>query len=133
RSPRATQPSLGLPQATTQRTVVALARRDDRRERAVHADSLSRTLELAIAGERRDHRLATRGISALRDELGPRQGEPDVDVLGQPRSGAARIAGPIERGVRGDEAHDDRAIIGSLLRSEEHTAELQSRFDLVCR
>src|SRR5207249_10568512 len=49
----------------------------------------------------------------------------------------ARVSGPRLRGVRrevGEHVGDrGRVVVGLVERSEEHTSELQSRFDLVCR
>src|SRR5437868_10180875 len=44
-----------------------------------------------------------------------------------------RIRAAVEQAANGDEVVVAYAHCGADLRSEEHTSELQSRFDLVCR
>src|SRR5207249_9439814 len=67
-------------------------------------------------------RPARRCGGGVRGARGPRSG----------RGGAHRSAqrATNRTGARGDPAHREALLV---VRSEEHTSELQSRFDLVCR
>src|SRR5207249_10014726 len=70
-------------------------------------------------------------------------GRGEGDPLGAAERGVDRGAVPHDRGDRGREAGEGEDARhagwwhgrghGLLVRSEEHTSELQSRFDLVCR
>src|SRR5207247_4690093 len=71
------------------------------------------------------------GLPAPLHELHVRERQPGrsgVALAGAVRSPRPLLAAPLATGQRGD-----RPLARSLLRSEEHTSELQSRVDLVCR
>src|SRR5438067_5720862 len=50
-----------------------------------------------------------------------------------PRSSSSRISVPRSRGIRKPTQPKHADVVPGRARSEEHTSELQSRFDLVCR
>src|SRR5207249_12321929 len=66
-----------------------------------------------------------------------RQGGCDAESLFQVIADAECIGHDGQRGVNSGAGREEAAIhnikIVDLVRSEEHTSELQSRFDLVCR
>src|SRR5437868_1145659 len=54
----------------------------------------------------------------------------DGQALG---SSASKAAGVFIRGIRASDLNNLSSIAGNIKRSEEHTSELQSSFDIVCR
>src|SRR5699024_6892516 len=63
------------------------------------------------------------------------RGEPDAEAQGALRTGVAHAQLHADAGLPG-RAHGDRLDLPAVdlgARSEEHTSELQSRFELVCR
>src|SRR5439155_124078 len=101
---------------------LTIPRGDDRGERAMHRAALRRSRELRVAGGVPNDSRAGLRIAVRRDELGPGEGEPHVDVVRKPRRRAPRVTRAVERRVRRDEADGDRVIAGQLLRGllEEH-------------
>src|SRR5699024_12856273 len=70
----------------------------------------------------------------------PTRRSSDLDHIGHHRAGGGELAGPlavkdhIPQHIAPHEHGVEHVVhAGQLVRSEEHTSELQSRFDLVCR
>src|SRR5699024_12733182 len=70
---------------------------------------------------------------SLHDALPISIRRPERDPGGRGRSGVLAAARSAHQGARGGGVPRRRPAGGGRGRSEEHTSELQSRFDLVCR
>src|SRR5699024_9973887 len=89
----------------------------------------------AVEPETADDRHEVRQVGNLMADSGQEAGETDVEDGLQDDHGDDENDSPSDYLRRGDdryeENHDDDSR--NEVRSEEHTSELQSRFDLVCR
>src|SRR5882672_11042852 len=81
----------------------------------MHPDALGRAREIRIRHDQSDEPRSAFGIAAERYELGPREGEAHIDMLGKENGAPARVAGAVESGVRRHEADDHRWVTWQLL------------------